>query len=249
MNILTAAAVYKNDVSLPNGLTLLHLEIPPAPKSKQKPIPIFLQQGYNLQTTFAGVFEKGTNLLVQAKIYPNADPNGSMYAVPTTELQKIPTEIYINQAFLAGGVGYVNHKYVVKLKKDCTEFGLMCKGSDNPTIGYNKNQGLKFQLESWNSDARFLKHYLYEGRSVAMAGPLKFETYVDKEGQKQSKYKVSVRYQQYQFFGKNKEDEQANKEIIETVKEIVQEAKPVQSPKSVNWQSSPVVPENDDVPF
>ena len=39
------------------------------------------------------------------------------------------------------------------------------------------------------------------------------------------------------------------KEIIDTVKEIVQEAKPTQNPKSVNWQSSPVVPENDDVPF
>jgi len=249
MNNLIASAVYKSDVTLPNGLTLLHLEIPPAPQSKQKPIPIFLQRGYNLQTTFAGVFEKGTNLLVQAKIYPNADPNGSMYAVPTTELQKIPTETYINQALLAGGVGYVTHKYIVKLKKDCTEFGMMCKGSDNPTIGYNKNQGLKFQLESWNHDARFLNHYLYEGRSVAMAGPLKFETYVDKEGQKKSKYKVSVRYQQYSLFGKNQEAEQANKEIVETVKEIVKEAKPVQSPKSVNWQSSPVIPENDDVPF
>jgi single-stranded DNA-binding protein len=82
-----------------------------------------------------------------------------------------------------------------------------------------------------------------------MAGPLKFETYVDKEGKQQSKYKVSVRYQQYQFFGKNKEAEEARKEIIETVKEIVQEAKPAESSKSVNWQSSPVIPENDDVPF
>ena len=38
-------------------------------------------------------------------------------------------------------------------------------------------------------------------------------------------------------------------QLIETVKEIVQEAKPVQNAKSVNWQSSPVIPETDDIPF
>ena len=76
-----------------------------------------------------------------------------------------------------------------------------------------------------------------------------FESYQDKEGKQCAKYKVRVRSQQYALFGKNKEAEEARKEIIETVKEIVQEAKPAQSPKSVNWQSSPVVPENDDVPF
>jgi single-stranded DNA-binding protein len=104
-------------------------------------------------------------------------------------------------------------------------------------------------LESWNNDARFLKNYLYQGRQLSIGGKLLFESYQDKEGKQCAKYKVRVRSQQYALFGKNKEAEEARKEIIETVKEIVQEAKPTQNPKSVNWQSSPVVPENDDVPF
>ena len=242
MNNLIASAVYKNDVTLKSGLSVMHLEIP----SKQ-PIPIFLMQGYNLQTSFAGAFEKGTNLLVNAKIYPH--PDGSMYVVPTEELQKIPKETVINQVFLAGGVGFINSKYIVKLKKDVTEFGMMCKASKNERIGYTREDSLRFMLESWNNDARFLKNYLYQGRQLSIGGKLLFESYQDKEGKQCAKYKVRVRSQQYSLFGKNKEAEEARKEIIETVKEIVQEAKPVQSSKSVNWQSSPVVPENDDVPF
>ena len=126
---------------------------------------------------------------------------------------------------------------------------MMCKASRNDRIGYIRADSLRFILESWENDARFLKNLLYEGRQLSVGGTLKFESYQDKEGKQCAKYKVRVRSQQYSLFGKNKEAEEARKEIIETVKEIVQEAKPVQSPKSVNWQSSPVVPENDDVPF
>ena len=243
MNNLIASAVYKNDVTLQSGLSVMHLEI----SSSKQPIPIFLMPGYNLQTSFAGAFEKDTNLLVNAKIYPH--PDGSMYAVPTEELQKISKETVINQVFLAGGVGFINSKYIVKLKKDVTEFGMMCKASADKRIGYTRDDSLRFMLESWNNDARFLKNYLYQGRQLSIGGKLLFETYQDKEGKQRAKYKVRVRPQQYALFGKNKEAEEARKEIIETVKEIVQEAKPTQNPKSVNWQSSPVVPENDDVPF
>jgi len=246
MNNLIASAVYKNDVTLQNGLPVLHLEIPSTSKNQQ-PIPIFLMQGWNMPSSVAGAFEKGTNLLVNARIYPH--PDGSMYAVPTMELQKIPKETVINQVFLAGGVGFINSKYIPKLSKQVTEFGMMCKASADKRIGYTRADSLRFMLESWENDAKFLKNYLYEGRQLSVGGTLKFESYQDKEGKQCAKYKVRVRSQQYSLFGKNRESEEARKEIIETVKEIVQEAKPVQSPKSVNWQSSPVIPENDDVPF
>ena len=76
MNNLIASAVYKNDVTLQNGLPVLHLEIPSTSKNQQ-PIPIFLMQGWNMPSSVAGAFEKGTNLLVNARIYPH--PDGSMY--------------------------------------------------------------------------------------------------------------------------------------------------------------------------
>ena len=165
MNNLIASAVYKNDVTLQNGLPVLHLEIPSTSKNQQ-PIPIFLMQGWNMPSSVAGAFEKGTNLLVNARIYPH--PDGSMYAVPTMELQKIPKETVINQVFLAGGVGFINSKYIPKLSKQVTEFGMMCKASADKRIGYTRADSLRFMLESWENDAKFLKNYLYEGRQLSI---------------------------------------------------------------------------------
>ena len=259
MNNIIASAIYKGDITTPNGLPTMHLEIPSSSKNNP-PIPIFLLAGYAAkETSIQGAFPKGSNLLLNARLFPHSD--GSMYTVPTSDIQLIPPNVFINQVFLAGGVGYITSKFIAKLNKEVTDFGLMCKSVQEKRLGISWKDSLPFKIESWDTDARRLKQFLYEGRQIALGGTIKFETYTDKEGKKQAKYKMRVRSSQYSFFGKNEKDVIAQKELIETVRDIVKEnqnqpqvyesphQQAIADSKGVNWQSSPVVPENDDVPF
>jgi len=252
MNNIIASAIYKGDITTPNGLPTMHLEIPSSSKNNP-PTPIFLLAGYAAkETSIPGSFPKGSNLLINARLFPHSD--GSMYAVPTLDLQPIPKETFINQVFLAGGVGYISNKFIPKLKKQVTDFGLMCKSVPEKKLNIGWKDSLPFKIESWDTDAERLKQFLYEGRQIALGGAIKFETYKDKEGNNQAKYKIRVRSSQYSFFGKNEKDAMAQKDLIETVRDIVKEnsnqPKTFESPHQQAMSTPPPrKDDSDDIPF
>ena len=276
MNNLIASAVYKSDVPNPfnsNGEPLMHFEIPSNPKYKKDvPVPLLVLSGYKCPKTIPGSFEKGTNVLINGRLYPhkNGDIN-YMYVVPIEDFQELPKDIYINQVSLSGGCGYAKNKYIPKLDCEVTEFGIMSKSPSEPRIFYSrKHNDLEFALDSYRNDALRLKEYLYKGRSISIGGMIKFETYKNKEEKKVNKYKITVKSQQYAPYGDNKGTVKVNvtrlsdedrKTVMDLVSKLASQnnsspsyTRPPHQPaipdsKSVNWQSSPVVPENDDVPF
>ena len=89
------------------------------------------------------------------------------------------------------------------------------------SIGHTWQDSLFFQLESWGDDAKRLKRFIYKGRAISLGGRLKFETWIDKNGDRNSQYKISVRSMQYAFFGKNQENAELEEKIDKEIKEIV----------------------------
>jgi len=63
--------------------------------------------------------------------------------------------------------------------------------------------------------------FIYEGRAISLGGTLKFETWIDKDGNRRKQYKVRVRSMQYQFHGKKEENAEIEEKIDKEIKEIV----------------------------
>ena len=90
----------------------------------------------------------------------------------------------------------------------------MCKAPSQRAIGFTKDDSLGFRIESWGDDAQRMKKWLFVGRSFAMGGALRYETWQGKDGTTNSRYKIRVKSSQYSFFGKNRPEEK--KEVVET---------------------------------
>ena len=111
------------------------------------------------------------------------------------------------------------------MREDAFNFGMMVKAPPQKAIGHTWQDGLAFKCESWSEDAKRLKLFAFKGRAISIGGTVKFEVWIDKDGNKRSKYKIRVRSMQYAFFGKNQEAQESEKQILNTVKEIVKENK------------------------
>ncbi len=201
MNLIVTAAIYKGDDAAQNGHRTLRLEIPNG-GPKPKPVPLFLLPSFAAgDTCVAGVFEPGTNLLVNGKLYPSKE-DGRMYVVPTQPLQSVSKVTQINQVFLSGGVGFIGEQY----RDNVFNFGLMCQASPQKTLGHTWNDSLGFRIESWEDDAKRMQKYLYVGRQISLGGSLRFDSWVSKDGDQKAQYKVRIRGSQYAFFGKSKKE-------------------------------------------
>ena len=44
---------------------------------------------------------------------------------------------------------------------------------------------LALKCESWGDDAERMKKFIYVGRAISLGGTLKFETWIDKDGNKE----------------------------------------------------------------
>ncbi len=97
--------------------------------------------------------------------------------------------------------------------------------------------------ESWNDDAKRLKRFIYVGRAISLGARLKFETYINKNGDRVNKYKINVRSMQYLFHGKNQENAEIEEKIDEEIKEIVGKK---ETEKKKTYVKKKVA---DDVPF
>ena len=214
MNLIMCCAVYKGDTVTERGLRTMSFEIPGAGK-KPLSIPIKLLPSIAAgETTAPNAFEKGTNVLINGRLYPM---EGIMYIVPTQQLVGVNKYIKLNQLALAGGVGFIGKQK----RADAFNFGLMCQAPQQKGIGHTWQDSLGFLVESWGNDAERMKKFLFVGRQLSLGGVLKFEAWNDKEGNLRSNYKVKVRSQQYSFFGKNQKDEEVINKIDKEIKDLV----------------------------
>ena len=140
----------------------------------------------------------------------------------------------LNQISIAGSVGYIGEQR----REDAFNFGVMCQAPPQKSIGHTWQDSLGFKVESWGDDAERMKKFLFVGRSLSLGGTLKFESWVDKDGNQRKNYKVRVRSMQYSFFGKNQNTEEIEKKIDHEMKYIV-------SKNNISVKE----PLPDDVPF
>ncbi|MEC8617802.1 MAG: hypothetical protein VXY28_08840 [Bacteroidota bacterium] len=238
MNNITICAKYKGDSTTERGFRTMLFEIPPTGGKRPVPVPIFLVPSFAAQDSCAaGRYAEGTHILINGRLYPHED--GKMYVVPTQPLESLKMPINLNQIVLAGNVGYIFDQ----VREDAFNFGMMLKAPPQKALGHTWQDSLGFKCESWGDDAKRLMRFIYEGRAISLGGTLKFETWIDKDGNRRNQYKVRVRSMQYQFHGKKEENAEIEEKIDKEIKEIVGKK---ETEKKKSYVKKKVA---DDVPF
>ena len=222
MNNITICAKYKGDATTERGFRTMLFEIPPTGGKRPVPVPISLVPSFAAQDTCAaGRYAEGTHIVINGRLYPHDD--GKMYVVPTQPLESLKIPINLNQVNIAGAVGYIREQ----TREDAFNFGMVVNAPPQKTIGHTWQDSLLFGCESWGDDAKRLKRFIYKGRAISLGARLKFQTYIDKNGNKNNNFKISVRSMQYAFFGKNQENEELDQKIDKEVKEILTQKKTI----------------------
>ena len=222
MNNITICAKYKGDSTTERGFRTMLFEIPPTGGKRPIPVPISLIPSFAAQDTCAaGRYAEGTHIIINGRLYPHDD--GKMYIVPTQPLESLKIPINLNQVSIAGAVGYIREQ----TREDAFNFGMVVNAPPQKTIGHTWQDSLLFGCESWGDDAKRLKRFIYRGRAISLGARLKFQTYIDKNGNKNNNFKISVRSMQYAFFGKNQENEELDQKIDKEVKEILTQKKTI----------------------
>ena len=217
MNNITICAKYKGDSTTERGFRTMLFEIPPTGGKKPIPVPITLIPSLAAQDSCAaGRYAEGTHIIINGRIYPHLE-DGKLYVVPTQPLESLKMPVNLNQVNLAGQVGYIGEQR----REDAFNFGMMVQAPPQKSIGHTWQDSLGFKVESWGDDAERMKKFLFVGRAISLGGTLKFESWVDRDGNKRNNYKVRVRSMQYSFFGKNQKNEDIEKKIDKEVKEII----------------------------
>ena len=211
MNTITIVGNYVGDHTTDSGFRSLKCLVP---GSGKKPVaaPIYIIPSYAAGDSCApGSIETNHSVLVVGRLYPGKDYK--MYVVPTQPIQVVPDSTALNHVSLAGGVGFIGEQR----NEDVFNFGIMCKAPSQRAIGFTKDDSLGFRIESWGDDAQRMKKWLFVGRSFAMGGALRYETWQGKAGTTNSRYKIRVKSSQYSFFGKNKpEEKKVEAEVYES---------------------------------
>ena len=153
--------------------------------------------------------------MINGRLYPHED--GKLYVIPTQPLESLKMPINLNQVNIAGAVGFIREQ----TREDAFNFGMIVNAPPQKSIGHTWQDSLFFACESWGDDAKRLKRFIYKGRAISLGGRLKFETYIDKNGDRVNRYKISVRSMQYAFFGKNQENAEVEEKIDKEIKEII----------------------------
>ena len=217
MNNITICAKYKGDSTTERGFRTMLFEIPPIGGKKPTPVPITLIPSFAAQDSCAaGRYAEGTHIIINGRIYPHLE-DGKLYVVPTQPLESLKMPVNLNQVNLAGQVGYIGEQR----REDAFNFGMMVQAPPQKSIGHTWQDSLGFKVESWGDDAERMKKFLFVGRAISLGGTLKFESWVDRDGNRRNNYKIRVRSMQYAFFGKNQKTEDIEKKIDKEVKEII----------------------------
>ena len=221
MNNITICAKYKGDSTTERGFRTMLFEIPPTGGKKPIPVPITLIPSLAAQDSCAaGRYAEGTHIIINGRIYPHLE-DGKLYVVPTQPLESLKMPVNLNQVNLAGQVGYIGEQR----REDAFNFGMMVQAPPQKSIGHTWQDSLGFKVESWGDDAERMKKFLFVGRAISLGGTLKFESWVDRDGNRRNNYKIRVRSMQYSFFGKNQKTEEVENKIDKEVKEVIKSKK------------------------
>ena len=124
--------------------------------------------------------------------------------------------INLNQVSIAGSVGYIGEQR----SEDAFNFGMMCKAPPQKALVILGKIVLVLMCESWGDDAERMKKILICRKIISLGGTLRFESWINRNGNQRKNYKIRVRSMQYSFFGKNQKNEEIEKKIDKEVKEI-----------------------------
>ena len=177
MNNITICAKYKGDSTTERGFRTMLFEIPPTGGKRPIPVPISLIPSFAAQDTCAaGRYAEGTHIIINGRLYPHED--GHLYVVPTQPLESLKIPINLNQVSIAGAVGFIREQ----TREDAFNFGMVVNAPPQKSIGHTWQDSLLFACESWGDDAKRLKRFIYRGRAISLGARLKFETYIDRNG-------------------------------------------------------------------
>ena len=196
MNTILCTATYVSEIFTETGLRFMKATIPSTGKNGS-PAPLLIVPNKAAGESF-DMFAPGCNLLLSGRLYPNRN-DYKMYVVPTQPLQVVDKTILVNQANLAGGVGFIGEQRL----EDLFTFSLMVKAPSQQLLGHNWDDSMGFRIESWGDDAKRLQKLLFVGRQMALAGALRYNTWKAQDGSERGTYQVRVRASQYAVFGKN----------------------------------------------
>ena len=197
MNIINAVGQYKTDYTTPLGAHSLLIELPGTGRGPK--VPIYLIPTWAAKDSCKkGAFKEDTHLLISGRLYLGKDYK--MYVIPTQEVYAASPGLNLNHVSLAGGVGFIAEAH----NPDVFNFGMMCQAPPQKVLEISKeDRGPGFRIEAWGEDGKRMRHFLYQGRSLALGGALKYEQW-EKNGEINSRYKIRVNSNQYSFFGKSK---------------------------------------------
>ena len=264
MHIIQVTAVYKGVRTHPEqGFEFLHFEIPPTTEGTftTSRVPLCILPSQPAKNTTAldqKIFEEGTKLLIEGRLYPDKNGRGPMYIQPTKELQIVNQELVLNQVTIIGNTNWsksteYGFEFNINAMLDCQE----------KRLGYNSFDDYEHKPCFWLSakyDAeKKLKEQLYKGRQVLIGGKLTFKEYTNKKtGNKESGYVIKVNARQHNALGfRTRLSKEQWSEIYKLIKSFGSNDQGSYKPKereafdSPHQQAiaKPSIPETDDIPF
>ena len=107
------------------------------------------------------------------------------------------------------------------------------------------------QVDMWNKQAEFAQNYLHKGDTIFAQGTVTEESFTRRNGE--AGHKVVLIYAQVEII-RQKEQPKTGTEFVPsnpqpTQPPATQGVKVIDPKPTDNWQSSPVVPEIDEIPF
>jgi hypothetical protein len=231
MNLITATATFIGPAQTESGVRCMHLEIQNQ-GTKALPVPVYLIPTRAAGDTFViDAYEHGTTLLFTGRLYPSKSDH-KMYIAPTTPLQTCSANILLNQVQVAGGVGFIAEQR----REDLFSCGMLCKAPAQKLVNFTWDDSVPLRLDAWGDDAVRFRKFIFKGRQMALGGCLKYESWLSKDGETRTAYKVQIRGGIYTFFGKNTPEKAAAK-----VEPPVRSAQETVLPQPV--------PKGDEIPF
>lgn len=142
-----------------------------------------------------------------------------------------------NKIILIGNLGRDPEVKHLDNQKVVANFTLATNETTTDKNGEKRTETEWFNIEMWDNHAKIAEKYLKKGSQIYIEGKLKSETWKDREGVE--KWRMRVRVQNFTLLGgnPNKNQDGANSQAVNTVKE------PTATPPESNDALS------DDLPF
>lgn len=146
------------------------------------------------------------------------------------------------QGILTGNLGMKPELVTFESGKMKTELRVAIRQQDKDAPAF------WVQVDLWDKSAEYAANYLNKGDSIFAQGTIKEETFTRRNGE--TGHKIVLQYARIELFKNNKDKETV---VVPTPQPAMNPTPPPvqtqQTKPTDNWQSSPVVPEIDEIPF